>query len=69
MARLSKSVVRRLKVVRGEDNWWVDESRKNGVGPVCFFCNRLIDWEPTDHDKKCPVRDYVDMDQEPPNWA
>lgn len=67
MAKLSKSVVKRLKVVRGED-WWVDESKQNGIGAVCFFCDKLIDWPPTDHAKKCPVREYINLDQEPPEF-
>lgn len=66
--KLSKSVVRRLQVVKG-DNWWVDDSKQNGIGPVCIFCKRLIDWPPTDHGKKCPMWDHVDMNQEPPEWA
>lgn len=62
--KLSKSEVRRLKVVIGPD-WWVDEKASpNGIGPICLFCKNLIDWGPTDHDKKCPVRKYIDLDEE-----
>lgn len=58
--KLSKSEVRRLQVVKGKD-WWVDEkARPNGIGPVCFFCGRLIDWAPRDHKEKCLVRNYIE---------
>lgn len=61
--KLSKSVVRRLKVVKGDD-WWVDENAEpNGIGPICYFCKKLIDWGPTDHGKKCPVRNHIDLDK------
>jgi hypothetical protein len=59
---LSKSEVRRLKVVKGKD-WWVDEdSIPNGIGPICFFCGRLIDLDPNDHHENCPVRKYKESE-------
>lgn len=65
---LSNSVVRRLQIVKG-DNWWVDENAKpNGIGPICFFCGRLIDWPPTDHSEVCPVRKYINLDEPKIQW-
>jgi len=64
---ISKSVVRRLRVVKGDD-WWVDEEAKpNGIGPVCLFCKKLIDWAPRDHAIACPVRTYLTQ-EEPSEW-
>lgn len=61
---VSWSQVRRLKVVKGKD-WWINEnSPPNGIGPVCLFCDLLIDWGPTDHAPKCPVRKYLRFDEE-----
>lgn len=52
------SQFKRLKVVKGDD-WWVDhEAEPNGIGPVCLFCNRLIDWGPRDHEPACQVRKF-----------
>lgn len=56
---VSWSEMRRLRVVKGED-WWVNENAApNGIGPVCAFCDNLIDWGPTDHGRKCPVRKFL----------
>lgn len=67
--KLSKNAVRRLKVTKGRDRWWIDEeAAPNGIGPVCLFCHNLIDWR-TDHGKKCPVRKYVDCNEKPPEWV
>lgn len=57
---LSWSVYRRLRTVKGED-WWADhDAPSNGIGPVCLFCSRLIDWGPRDHSVAplCPVRRF-----------
>jgi hypothetical protein len=33
---------------------WVDhDATPNGIGPVCKFCHRLIDWHPVDHALDC----------------
>jgi len=46
---------RRLQAVKGV-NWWVNqEAEPNGIGPVCLFCDRLIDLGPRDHGPFCPV--------------
>lgn len=67
--RISKSIYRRLVVVKGRDVWWIDEKAKpNGIGPVCLFCKNLIDWGPTDHSQKCPVKEYIDLNEEKPEW-
>lgn len=57
---ISQSEYRRLKATNGEDDWWVDhEASPNGIGPVCLFCSRLIDWGPRDHGRACPVRRFL----------
>lgn len=67
--KLSKSVVRRLRVVKGSDRWWIDEEAfPNGIGPICLFCKRLIDWAETDHSEACPVRNHINMNEEEPDW-
>lgn len=59
--KISKSEYRRLRVVKGEDDWWINhEAEPNGIGPVCLFCDKLIDWAPRDHTRRCPVRNYLD---------
>lgn len=61
---ISVSEYRRLKATMGDD-WWIDESAPpNGIGPVCLFCEKLIDWGPTDHTIPCPVRRYLQWDEE-----
>lgn len=61
---ISWSMFRRLKVVKG-DNWWINENAPpNGIGPVCLFCDKLIDWAPTDHGDDCPVRKFLGFIQE-----
>lgn len=71
--KISKSVFRRLRVVRGP-GWWINEDAPpNGIGPVCLYCDRLIDWGPTDHGKACPVRKHLkemgyEEDGEPDPW-
>lgn len=57
--KISKSQVRRLRVVKGDD-WWIDEEAEpNGIGPVCLFCKKLIDWAPRDHSQTCPVTRHL----------
>jgi hypothetical protein len=64
--KVSRSQVRRLQVVKGSD-WWIDEEAEpNGIGPICIFCKKLIDWAPRDHAEACPVRTYINEDEEPP---
>lgn len=61
---VSKSQVRRFRVVKGDD-WWIDEEAEpNGIGPVCIFCKRLIDWALRDHAEACPVRTYLASEEE-----
>lgn len=44
--------------VEVHDYWndpeWVDQNAApNGIGPICKYCHRLIDWSPTDHAIDC----------------
>src|SRR5687768_9209662 len=56
---ITMSEYRRLKAVKGDD-WWINhDASPNGIGPVCLFCDRLIDWGPADHLIRCPVRRYL----------
>ena len=56
---ISTSEYRRLRVTKGDD-WWIDhDADPNGIGPVCLYCNRLVDWAPRDHTVACPVRRYL----------
>lgn len=61
---VSWSQFRRLRLVKGE-NWWVNEERPpNGIGPVCLYCDNLIDWGPRDHSIPCPVRKFSGWEDE-----
>lgn len=56
---ISTSEYRRLRAMEGDD-WWIDhEAPPNGIGPVCNYCDRLVDWPPRDHAMACPVRRYL----------
>lgn len=61
---LSKSEARRLKTIKGKD-WWIDkEAISNGIGPICFFCKKLIDGGPRDHLENCPIQNiYIEADK------
>lgn len=64
MDKISKSEYRRLKTVKGNDDWWIDlEAEPNGIGPICLFCSKLIDWGPRDHTLACPVRRYFNNEE------
>lgn len=48
-------------------DWWVSRKAKpNGVGPVCKFCDRLIDSHPGDHALDCPAVDGIGQIKEWP---
>lgn len=33
---------------------WIDKNAQpNGIGPVCKYCHKLIDWDPFDHALDC----------------
>lgn len=50
----------RRYAIEGGDDWWVNhDAEPNGIGPVCLFCDRLVDWAPRDHTMDCPVRRYL----------
>lgn len=62
---ISWSEFRRLQASKGNDDWWIDqEAETNGIGPVCLFCNKLIDWAPRDHTPICPVRKFFRFEDE-----
>lgn len=43
---------------------WVDESAEsNGIGPVCKYCNRLIDAHPNDHAVGCIAKIGEDIER------
>lgn len=65
---ISTSEYRRLRETNGGDDWWINhEAPPNGIGPVCLFCDRLIDWPPTDHTLACPVRRYLGRGEDDDN--
>lgn len=50
------------------DDWWIDQTAPpNGIGPMCLYCNRLIDWAPVDHGKGCPVPKFLGWETEKGN--
>lgn len=50
------------------EDWINTEKPGNGIGPVCKYCDRLIDWHPGDHAEDCP--EYRDEERPPlPLWA
>jgi hypothetical protein len=36
-----------------EDDWIDYDATPNGIGHICKFCKRLIDWHPVDHALDC----------------
>lgn len=56
---LSWSEIRRLQVVKGEFDWWVNHE-ESADGLVCLFCDKIIDWAPGDHEVACPVRRFFE---------
>lgn len=61
---ISMSEFRRLRVVQGEHDWWVDQELSSEDGLVCIFCSKTIDWAPSDHEVVCPVRRFLNMGEE-----
>lgn len=65
---VSWSQFRRLWETKGED-WWINEDASpNGIGPVCLYCDKLIDWGPADHTIECPVRKFLGFEYEERKW-
>lgn len=63
---ISMSEYRRLRVVNGENDWWVNHEAGTGDGlaPVCLFCDKIVDWAPSDHEVACPVRRFLRFEEE-----
>lgn len=63
-ANISWSEFRRLRVMKGAEDWWVNHGESSADGPVCLFCDKIIDWAPGDHEVACPVRRFFGFEEE-----
>lgn len=61
---ISTSEFRRLRVVKGENDWWVNHEASTAEGRACLFCDKIIDWAPSDHEVACPVRRFLGFEEE-----
>lgn len=61
---ISTSEFRRLRTIKGESDWWVNHELSSDEGLVCLFCDKIIDWAPSDHEVACPVRRFFGFEEE-----